>query len=158
MVFACFSTFVGAHPTARNSSEQTAATELGFRSHRWEEESIARTPSSTSPKGSTDSTSEAVEDLLMPGYRERLMAAYLASLPTGQPRRADPAGHLHARLEAGGRGTGTMGRRPSRSDLPTTARVCAGHRPGQVRLRAILLELQKRLFDESEAPLRTPAK
>jgi hypothetical protein len=27
---------------------------------------------------------DAVEDLLMPGYRERLMAAYLASLPTGE--------------------------------------------------------------------------
>ncbi len=25
---------------------------------------------------------DAIEDLLMPGYRERLMAAYLASLPT----------------------------------------------------------------------------
>jgi hypothetical protein len=27
---------------------------------------------------------DAIEDLLMPGYRERLMAAYLASLPDGE--------------------------------------------------------------------------
>ncbi len=27
---------------------------------------------------------DAIEDLLMPGYRETVMAAYLASLPTGQ--------------------------------------------------------------------------
>jgi hypothetical protein len=27
---------------------------------------------------------DAIEDLLMPGYRERLMAAHLASLPTGE--------------------------------------------------------------------------
>ncbi len=27
---------------------------------------------------------DEIEDLLMPGYREKVMAAYLASLPTGE--------------------------------------------------------------------------
>ncbi len=31
-----------------------------------------------------DEVDDAIEDLLMPGYRERLMVAYLASLPTGE--------------------------------------------------------------------------
>jgi hypothetical protein len=49
------------------------------------------------------------------------------------PRPVHPASDLHAQPVAGGRGTGTKRRRPSRPSLPTMARVCASGRPAQVR-------------------------
>jgi len=54
----------------------------------------------------------------------------------GPSRLVDPAADLHARPEAGGRGTGGKGRRASGPRPPTTAQVYAVERPGKVRERS----------------------
>ena len=82
---------------------QPSAAWLGLREYSGRAAGPASSSSSTLPQGAAEASrrvlcaiyslpegtlppelDDAIEDLLMPGYRERVMSAYLASLPTGE--------------------------------------------------------------------------